>query len=77
MFFPYQLGMIAALDRDGRPMILANAVAGVGSGVGPLIVSFFLVGDFLPAYKIAALFLFFALSLAVLVITISKKDVKA
>ncbi|NKB36829.1 MAG: MFS transporter [Gammaproteobacteria bacterium] len=76
MFFPYQLGMIAALDRDGRPMILANAVAGVGSGVGPLIVSFFLVGDFLPAYKIAALFLFLALSLAILVITISKADVK-
>ena len=77
MFFPYQLGTLAALDRDGRPMILANAVAGLGSGVGPLIVSMFLVDDFLPAYRTAGLFLGLAIVLAVLVILISQKDLKA
>jgi predicted MFS family arabinose efflux permease len=78
MFFPYQLGMIAALDRDGRAMVLANMVAGVGSGVGPFIVSLFLLteGDYTPAYKIAVTFLFLALVITSLIISISKNDLK-
>lgn len=76
MFFPYQLGVLAALDRDGRPMILANAVAGIGSGVGPLVVSLYLVDDFLPAYTIAAGFLFLALLLTAGLILVSKGDLK-
>jgi len=77
MFFPYQLGMLAALDRDGRPMILANAVAGIGSGVGPFIVSLFLLDDFTPAYTIAAIFLFLAVSISTIIVFISKHDLKA
>ncbi|MBT7950830.1 MAG: MFS transporter [Gammaproteobacteria bacterium] len=77
MFFPYQLGLLAAMDRDGRPMILANAVAGIGSGIGPLILSFYLVDDFLPAYTITAMFLALALVLTVLIILISKAELKS
>ncbi len=77
MFFPYQLGMLAALDRDGRPMILANAVAGIGSGIGPLILSFYLADNFLPAYTITGMFLLFALIIAVLIVLLSKNEVKA
>ncbi len=76
MFFPYQLGMLAALDRDGRPMILANAVAGIGSGLGPFIVSLYLVDNFLPTYKIAAIFLLLALSITVIIVLLSKKELK-
>jgi MFS family permease len=76
MFFPYQLGLLAALDRDGRPMILANAVAGIGSGLGPLILAFFLLDDYLPAYTISATFLFLALSVSASLVLISKNDLK-
>lgn len=76
MYFPYQLGMMAALDRDGRPMILANAVAGIGSGLGPLILSFYIVDNFLPAYTITAMFLLFSLSITVLLVAMSKNELK-
>lgn len=76
MYFPYQLGMMAALDRDGRPMILANAVAGIGSSIGPLILSFYLVDNFLPTYTITGAFLILALSLSVVIILVSKNEVK-
>jgi predicted MFS family arabinose efflux permease len=77
MFFPYLLGLLAAMDRDGRPMILANAVAGIGSGIGPLILSFYLVDDFLPAYTFTAIFLILALTLNILIILISKSELKS
>jgi predicted MFS family arabinose efflux permease len=76
MFFPYQLGLLAALDRDGRPMILANAVAGIGSGFGPLILAFFLLDGYLPAYIFSGGFLFLALSLTTILVFISKRDLK-
>ncbi len=77
MFYPYQLGLLAALDKDGRPMILSNAVAGTGSGFGPFIVSIYLHDDFLPAYVIAGIFLFLALLLTVVLVLISKRELKA
>jgi MFS family permease len=77
MFFPCQLGLLAALDRDGRPMILANAVSGIGVGLGPLILSFYLVDDFLPAYTITGMFLLSTLAITVLLVLISKKEFKA
>ncbi|MCR4308088.1 MAG: hypothetical protein NUV80_06025 [Candidatus Berkelbacteria bacterium] len=76
MFFPYQLGLLAALDRDGKPMILANAVSGIGVGIGPLILSFYLGDNFLPAYTITGMFLLFALSITVLLILVGKNEIK-
>lgn len=76
MFYPYQLGTLAALDRDGRPMILANAVAGVGSAMGPLLVSLFLSGSFTPAFKISAVFLFLAVTMTAAIILIASPDMK-
>ncbi len=76
MYFPYQLGMLAALDRDGRPMILANAVAGIGSSMGAPIVAYFLADSFLPAYTITATFLVLSLLLTAMLVLISKRDLK-
>lgn len=76
MYFPYQLGTLAALDRDGRPMILANAVAGVGSGAGPFIVSLFLSGNYTPAYVITATVLSVSVAMTLVVIMLGREDMK-
>ena len=77
MYFPYQLGTLAALDRDGRPMILANAVAGVGSGVGPFIVSLFLSGNYTPAYVITATVLGLSVTMTLAIIVLGREDMKS
>jgi predicted MFS family arabinose efflux permease len=38
LIYPYQLGVLAALDRDGRPAIASAAVTGAGLGIGPALV---------------------------------------
>jgi len=73
MLFPYQLGLLAALDRDGRPLILSNAVAGVGSGLGPFVVAQFLSDGFTAAYVICLLFLSLTLLLTLGVIALSAR----
>jgi predicted MFS family arabinose efflux permease len=77
MFFPYQLGMLAALDRDGRPLLLANAVAGIGSSLGPSIVALYIGASFLPVYTISAGFLLLSLATTVMIVLTSKNVVKA
>jgi hypothetical protein len=64
MHVPYQFALLAAFDRDGRPMVLLNAAAGLGSGVGPAIVGGMLAEGYAPVLQFAALFL--ALSIALL-----------
>ena len=61
MYVPYQFGLLAAFDRDGRPLVLLNAIAGLGSGVGPAIVAGLLSDGFAVVFQVTALFL--ALSL--------------
>ena len=62
MYVPYQFALLAGFDRDGRPMLLLNAVAGLGSGLGPAIAAYLLVDGYSLLYILCALFL--ALSLA-------------
>ena len=62
MYVPYQFALLAGFDRDGRPMLLLNAVAGLGSGLGPAIAAYLLAGGYSLLYILCALFL--ALSLA-------------
>ena len=69
MIYPYLLGMLAEIDSDGRPMILVNAVGGLGSATGPLSVAIFLNNDFLPVYIAAISYLFLSL-LGVLVVIV-------
>lgn len=38
LLYPFQLGVLAALDRDGRPTLLSAALTGAGLGIGPAIV---------------------------------------
>lgn len=57
MYVPYQFGLLAAFDRDGRPMVLLNAVAGLGSGLGPALVAGLLTDGYRPVFQITALFL--------------------
>ena len=72
MYIPYQFALLATFDRDGRPMLLLNAVAGFGSGLGPAIVAFILVDGFSRAYVICALFLALALACHLSAIVIRK-----
>lgn len=62
MYVPYQFALLAGFDRDGRPMLLLNAVAGLGSGLGPAIAAYLLADGYSLLYILCALFL--ALSLA-------------
>jgi len=62
MYVPYQFALLAGFDRDGRPMLLLNAVAGLGSGLGPAIAAYLLADGYSLLYMLCALFL--ALSLA-------------
>ena len=49
--------LLAEFDRDGRPMLLLNAVAGLGSGLGPAIAAYTLAGGYSLLYILCALFL--------------------
>ena len=57
MYVPYQFALLAEFDRDGRPMLLLNAVAGLGSGLGPAIAAYTLAGGYSLLYILCALFL--------------------
>jgi hypothetical protein len=54
LYLPYQYGLLAALDRDGRPQVLSNAFAGLGSGLGPFLVAGELARGYGPAYQTCA-----------------------
>ena len=57
MYVPYQFALLAAFDKDGRPMLLLNAVAGLGSGLGPAIAASLLISGFSLVYIVCAVFL--------------------
>ena len=57
MYVPYQFGLLAVFDRDGRPMVLLNAVAGLGAGIGPAIVGSMLSEGYAPVFQLTAVFL--------------------
>ncbi len=76
-YFPYQPGTLAEFDRDGRPMILVNFVAGVGSGAGPFVVSIFLEGNFVPAYLVTVTFLILSVLVTVFNIITGRKQMKS
>ncbi len=57
MYVPYQFALLADFDRDGRPMLLLNTVAGLGSGLGPAIGAFLLVDGYSLLYLFCALML--------------------
>ena len=45
LYVPFQYGLLAAIDRDGRPMIIFNALAGLGIALGPAIIASLLSND--------------------------------
>lgn len=49
LLYPYQLAVLATLDRDGRPMIASAALTGLGLAIGPT-----LVVHLLPVHGLAA-----------------------
>ena len=73
MYVPYQFALLAAFDRDGRPMLLLNAVAGLGSGLGPAIAANMLVGGFSLLYLVFGLFLALSLVWHLTAINLGKK----
>lgn len=76
MLFPYELGLLAALDRDGRSLVMANALAGLGSGIGPFLVAWFLEDGFTAAYVICGIFLLLALVITIAIILLSRSHLK-
>lgn len=54
MLAPYQLSVLAALDRDGRPSVGSAALTGLGLGIGPAIVSVFANSGLTAAYVVGA-----------------------
>ena len=61
MYVPYQFALLAAFDRDGRPMLLLNAVAGLGSGLGPAVAASLLAHGYPMLYILCALLLLLSL----------------
>ena len=54
MLSPYQLSILAAIDRDGRPSVGSAALTGLGLGIGPAIVSAFANNGLSAAYVVGA-----------------------
>ena len=77
MYVPYQFALLAAFDRDGRPMLLLNAVAGLGSGLGPAIAASLLAGDYTPLYVLCALFLALSLLWHLIAIGLDRRHTKS
>ena len=73
MYVPYQFALLAEFDRDGRPMLLLNAVAGLGSGLGPAIAAFTLAGGYSLLYILCAVFLAVSLAWHLAAIGLGKK----
>ncbi|QIB64147.1 MFS transporter [Kineobactrum salinum] len=53
IFHPYQLGVLAAIDRDGRAMMASAALTGLGLSIGPALVSRFIDDDMSVVYWIS------------------------
>ena len=73
MYVPYQFALLAGFDRDGRPMLLLNAVAGLGSGLGPAIAAYMLADGYSLLYILCALFLALSLAWHLAAIVLGKK----
>ena len=73
MYVPYQFALLAEFDQDGRPMLLLNAVAGLGSGLGPAIAAFTLAGGYSLLYILCAVFLAVSLAWHLAAIGLGKK----
>ena len=73
MYVPYQFALMAGFDRDGRPMLLLNAVAGLGSGLGPAIAAYMLADGYSLLYILCALFLALSLAWHLAAIVLGKK----
>ncbi len=63
---PVQFALLASIDRDGRPLVLGNFFAGLGTGSGPALVGLLLTGEgYRPAYVVCAIFSCLALAVQV------------
>lgn len=76
MYFPYMMGLLAALDRDGRSIVIANVCAGAGSGLGPLFAAAFLSDGFAPTYIICFAFLVASASFTIATAALSRRHLK-
>lgn len=73
LYIPYQLGLLAEIDHDGKPMMLVNAVAGLGLALGPAIAANILTDGFVKVYLICMLFLSLSIASNVSAILSSRK----
>ena len=76
-YVPYQFGLLAAIDRDGRPLMLLNALAGLGSGLGPAIVAGLLTDGFGVVYLLCVAFFVVAIVSHILVLVLGQQQLRA
>lgn len=77
IYVPYQFGLLAAVDRDGRPLMLLNAVAGLGAGLGPAIAASWLTDGFGIVYLLCIAFLLAAIFSHMVVLVAGRRQLKA
>lgn len=77
IYVPYQFGLLAAVDRDGRPLMLLNAVAGFGAGLGPAIAASLLTDGFGIVYLLCIAFLVAAIFIHMVVLVAGRRQLKA
>lgn len=68
VYNPYQIGVLAAIDSDGRPAMASAALTGFGLGLGPVLVQLYGGEGFVGVYVISALS--FSLSIVLLAVII-------
>lgn len=69
LFHPYQVGVLAAVDVDGRATMASAALTGLGLGLGPVLVSRFVETNMSVVYLVSgAGFLLAALMIMVVVL---------
>jgi predicted MFS family arabinose efflux permease len=76
IYVPYQFGLLAAVDRDGRPLMLLNAVAGLGSGLGPAIAASLLSDGFGIVYLLCIAFLLAAAVSHIAVLVLGREQLR-
>jgi len=76
MYFPYLMGLLAAMDRDGRSVLMGNVCAGMGSGLGPVFAAAFLANGFAPTYVICFGFLVASVLLTTTINIVSRSHLK-
>lgn len=72
VYNPYQMGVLASIDRDGRPAMASAALTGFGLGLGPALVQLYDGEGFVGVYVVSAISFSLAIVILAMVIVASR-----